>query len=99
MFYQILSLRQIGMLTDVDPSTVERVADDGLVLRNKLLYEVSSVEECLFRDLCKGTLLDEVDAGIGVIVIFRFLQESCEVAAFQIQDAEWNAYVMGNGGY
>ena len=61
------------MLTDVYPGAVERVADDGLVVGDEFLNQVSGVEEGLFWDLCKGTFLNEVDASIGVIVVFRLL--------------------------
>lgn len=87
------------MLTDVYPGAVERVADDGLVLGDEFLNQISGVEEGLFWNLCKRTLLDEVDTCIGIIVILRFLQQSFNVEAFQIQDAEWNADVIWNGCY
>ena len=61
------------MRADVYPRAIKRIADDLLALGDEFLNEVGGMEEGIFRNLGKGSLLDEVDAGIGIVVVFWFL--------------------------
>ena len=75
------------MSTYIYPCAIKRIADDLLALRDEFLDEVGGMEEGIFRNLGKSTLLDEVDAGIGIVVVFRFLDESFDVAAIKVENA------------
>lgn len=75
------------MRTDIYPRAIKRIADDLLALSDELLDEVGGMEECVFRNLCKGTLFYEVDAGIGIIVILRLLDKSFNVATIKVENA------------
>ena len=61
------------MRTYIYPRAIKRIADDLLALGDELLNKVSGMEEGVFGYLDKGTLLDEVDAGIGIVVVFGLL--------------------------
>ena len=76
------------------PRAVKRIADDLLGLRDELLNKMGGVEEGVFRYLCKGTLLDEVDTSIGIVVVFGLLNESFDVSAFKVENTKWNTYVI-----
>lgn len=75
------------MRTNVYPRTIKRIADDFLALGNELFHKVGGMEEGVFRNLCKRTLLDEVDAGIGIVVVFGLLNESFDVATIKVENA------------
>lgn len=75
------------MSTDIYPRAIKRIADDLLALSDEFLDEMGGMEECVFRNLCKGTLFYEVDAGIGIIVVFRLLDESFNVATIKVENA------------
>ena len=80
--------------TDVYPRAVKRVTDNSLALVNQFLYKVCCVEEGIFRYLGKSTLLDELDAGIGIVVVFWLLNESFDISAIEVEDAKRNADVI-----
>ena len=73
MFYQFFCPLILLMRADVYPRAIKRIADDLLALGDEFLNEVGGMEEGIFRNLGKGSLLDEVDAGIGIVVVFWFL--------------------------
>ena len=75
------------MRADVYPRTIKRIADDLLALGNEFLDEVSGMEEGVFGNLGKGTLLDEVDACIGIVVVFWLFDKSFDVAAIKVENA------------
>lgn len=75
------------MSTDIYPCAIKRIADYLLALSDEFLDEVSGMEEGVFRNLSKSTLLDEVDAGIGIVVVFWLLDESFDVAAIEVENA------------
>lgn len=75
------------MRADIYPRTIKRIADDLLALSDELLYEVGGMEEGVFRYLGKSTLLDEVDAGIGIVVVFGFFDKSFDVASIKVENA------------
>ena len=75
------------MSTDIYPRAIKRIADDLLALRDEFLNEVGGMEEGIFRNLGKGSLLDEVDAGIGIVVVFGLLDESFNVATIKVENA------------
>lgn len=75
------------MRSYVYPRAIERIADDLLALGDELLDEVSGMEEGVFWNLGKSTLLDEVDAGIGIVVVFGLLNESFDVATIKVENA------------
>ena len=79
---------------DVYPRAVQRVTDNSLALSNQFLYKVCCVEKGIFRYLGKCTLLDEIDAGIGIVVVFRLLNETFDISAIKVEDAKWNADVI-----
>ena len=54
------------------------------------------MKESIFRNLSKDTLLNEVDACIGIVVILRFLNEALDVTTFDIEDAKFDADVIRN---
>ena len=85
--------------TDVYPRAVQWVTDNSLALVNQFLYKVCCVEESIFRNLGKGSLLDEIDAGIGIVVVFRLLNEPFDISAIEVEDAERNADVIRHGCY
>ena len=84
---------------DVYLRDVQRVTDNSLAMCNKLLYKVCCVEEGIFRNLGKGSLLDEIDAGIGIVVVFRLLNETFDISAIKVEVAERNADVIRHGCY
>lgn len=75
------------MRADIYPRAVEGIADDLLALSDELLNKMGGMEEGVFRNLGKGTLLDEVDAGIGIVVVFRLLDKSFDVATIKVENA------------
>lgn len=75
------------MCTDVYPRAVERIADDFLALSDEFLDEVGGMEKGIFRNLGKSTLFYEIDAGIGIVIIFRLLDESFDVATIKVENA------------
>ena len=80
--------------TDVYPCAVQRVTDNSLALSNEFLNKMGGVEKGIFRNLGKGSLFDEIDAGIGIVVVFRLLNESFDISAIEVEDAKWNADVI-----
>ena len=87
MFYQFFRTLILLMRTDIYPRSVKRIADDLLALRDEFLNKVGGMEEGIFRNLGKSTLLDEVDAGIGIVVVFGLLNESFDVATIKVENA------------
>ena len=75
------------MSTYIYPCAIKRIADDLLALGDEFLDEVGGMEEGVFRDLCQCTLLDEVDAGIGIVVVFWLLDKSFDVATIKVENA------------
>ena len=75
------------MRADVYPRAIKRIADDLLALGDEFLNEVGGMEEGIFGYLGKSTLLDEVDAGIGIVVVFGLLDKSFDVATIKVEDA------------
>ena len=75
------------MSTYIYPCAIKRIADDLFALRDELLDEVGGMEEGIFRNLSKGTLFDEVDTGIGIVVVFRLLDKTFNVSAIKVEDA------------
>ena len=80
--------------TDVYPRAVKRVTDNSLALVNQFLNKMGGMEEGIFRYLGKGSLFDEIDAGIGIVVVFRLLNETFDISAIEVEDAKWNADVI-----
>ena len=80
MFYQFFCPLILLMRADVYPRAIKRIADDLLALGDEFLNEVGGMEEGIFRNLGKGSLFYEVDAGIGIIVILRLFDKSFDVA-------------------
>lgn len=74
------------MCTYVYPRTVKRITDDLLALSDELLNKMGGMEEGIFGNLGKGTLLDEVDASIGIVVVLRFLNKSFDVTAIKVEN-------------
>ena len=99
MFNQFFRSLVLLMSTDIYPRAVKRISYDLLALGDELLYEMGGMEEGIFGNLGKGTLLDEVDAGIGIVVVFRLLNETFDISAIEIEDAERNADVIRHGCY
>ena len=87
MFNQFFRSLVLLMSTDIYPRAVKRIADDLLALSDELLNKMGGMEEGIFRNLGKGTLLDEVDASIGIVVVFGLLNESFDVASIKVEDA------------
>ena len=87
MLHQLLCPLILLMRTNIYPSSIKRIADDLLALSDELLHQVSGMEEGVFGYLGKGTLLDEVDAGIGIVVVFRLLDKSFDVATIKVENA------------
>lgn len=75
------------MSTYVYPCTIQRVSDNLLALSDEFLYKMSGMEEGVFGNLSKGTLLDEVDASIGIVVVFGLLNKSLDVASIKVENA------------
>lgn len=74
------------MRADVYPRAIKRIADDFLALGDEFLNEVGGMEEGIFRNLGKGSLFYEVDAGIGIVVVFGLLDKSFDVAAIKVEN-------------
>ena len=87
MFHQFFRPLILLMRADVYPRAIKRIADDLLALGDEFLNEVGGMEEGIFRNLGKGSLLDEVDAGIGIIVILRLFDKSFDVATIKVENA------------
>lgn len=68
------------MSTYIYPCAIKRIADDLLALGDEFLDEMGGMEEGVFGNLDKGSLLNKVDAGIGIIVVFRLFDKSFDVA-------------------
>ena len=97
MFYQLFCSFVLLWSTNIYPSAIERIADDFLALGDELLYKVGGMEEGVFGYFSKGVLLDEIDTGIGIVVILRFLYETFDIAAIEIEDTKLDTDVVRNG--
>ena len=75
------------MRTNIYPRSVKRIADDLLALGDEFLAEMGGMEEGVFGNLSKGALLDEVDAGIGIVVVFGLFDKSFDVSAIKVENA------------
>ena len=75
------------MGSNVYPRAIKWIADDLLALGDEFLNEVGGMEEGVFGYLGKGTLLDKVDAGIGIVIVFRLLDKSFNVATIKVENA------------
>lgn len=71
MLHQFLRPFIFLMRTYIYPSTIQRIADDFLALGNEFLNKVSGMEEGIIGNLCQSTLLDEIYAGICIVVILH----------------------------
>ena len=87
MLHQFFRPLILLMRTNINPSTIERIADDLLALGNELLHKVGGMEEGIFWNLCQRTLLDEVDASIGIVVVLGLLDETFDIATIKVKDA------------
>ena len=87
MLHQFLRPLILLMRSYIYPSTIKRVADDFLALGNEFLNKVSGMEEGVFWYLCQSTLLDEVDASIGIVVILWLLDKAFDVAPIEVENA------------
>ena len=87
MFYQFFRSLILLMSTYIYPCAIKWIADDLFALGDEFLNEVGGVEEGVFRNLGKGTLLDKIDACIGIVVVFWFLEESFDVSAIKVENA------------
>ena len=85
------------MSADINPSAVERIADDLLALDDELLHKMGGMKEGIFRNLGNGTFLEEINAGIGIVVILRFLNEPLDVASIKVKDAQFDTDIVRNG--
>ena len=99
MFHQILGLLIFLWSTDINPSTIKRITNYFFTLSNEFLHKMSSMEEGVFRNLCKGTFLDKVDTSIGIVVILGFLDKSLDIATVKIEDSEFDADIIRNSSY
>ena len=96
MFNQFLRSVILLMSTYIYPCAIKRIADDLLALGDEFLNKVGGMEEGIFRNLGKGTLLDEVDAGIGIVVVFWLLNKTFNIATIKVENAELDAHVVGH---
>ena len=80
MLNQLFCSLILLMRTNVYPRAIKRIADDLLALGDEFLNEVGGMEEGVFWDFCQSTLLNEVDSSIGIVVVFRLLDKSFDVA-------------------
>ena len=87
MFHQLFRTLILLMRADIYPRAIKRISYDLLALGDELLYEMGGMEEGIFRNLGKSTLLDEVDACIGIVVVFWFLDKSSNVSAIKVENA------------
>lgn len=71
----------------VYPRAVERIADDLFSLGDEFLNKMSGMEERIFRYLGKSSLFYEIDAGIGIVVVFRLLDKTFNVSAIKVENA------------
>ena len=99
MLHQFLRMLILLMGTDVYPRAIQGIANDLLTLGNEFLYKMGGMEEGVFRYLSEGTLLDEVDAGIGIVVILWLLYQSFDVAPIEVEDTQLYAHIVGNSSY
>ena len=75
------------MSADVYPRAIKRIADDLLAMRDELLNKVSGMEKGIFRNLSKSSFFDEIDACIGIVVVFGLFDKSFNVAAIKVENA------------
>lgn len=87
MFHQLFRTLILLMRADIYPRAIKRISYDLLALGDELLYEMGGMEEGIFRNLGKSSLLDEVDASIGIVVILGFLNKSFDVSAIKVENA------------
>lgn len=87
MFHQLFRTLILLMRADIYPRAIKRISYDLLALGDELLYEMGGMEEGIFRNLGKNSLLDEVDASIGIVVVFRLFYQSLDVATIKVEDA------------
>ena len=87
MFNQFFRSLILLMSTDIYPRAIKWITDDLLALGDEFLDEMGGMEEGVFGNLGKGSLLNKVDAGIGIIVVFRLLDESFNVATIKVENA------------
>ena len=73
--------------TDVYPRAVQWGTDNSLALVNQFLNKMGGMEEGIIWNLSKGTLLDEVDASISIVVVFGLLNKSLDVASIKVENA------------
>lgn len=87
MFNQFFRSLILLMGSNVYPRAIKWITDDLLALGDEFLDEMGGMEEGVFGNLDKGSLLNKVDAGIGIIVVFRLLDESFNVATIKVKNA------------
>ena len=99
MFYQILRLLILLWIAYIYPGTIERITYYFLILCNQLLDEVSCVEKFILGDFCQGTLLDEIDACISIVVILWLLDQTLDLTSIEVEDAVWDADIVWYSSY
>ena len=75
------------MCTYVYPRTVKRITDDLLALSDELLHKMGGMEKGIFRNLSKSSFFDEIDACIGIVVVFGLFDKSFNVSAIKVENA------------
>ena len=86
MLHQFLRTLILLMCTDVYPRAIEWVTDDLLALRYEFLHKMGGMEKGVFWYLRKSPLLDEIDAGISVVVVFRLFDKPSDVATVKVKN-------------
>ena len=87
MFYQFFRTLILLMSTYIYPCAIQRIADDLFPLGDEFLNKMSGMEERIFRYLGKSSLFYEIDAGIGIVVVFRLLDKTFNVATIKVENA------------
>ena len=87
MLHQLLRSIIFLMRAYIYPRSIQRIADDLLALGNEFLNKVGGMEEGIIGNLCQRTLLDEVDASIGIVVILWLLDKAFDVAPIEVENA------------
>ena len=73
--------------TNIYPRAIKRIADNPLALGDELLHKMGGMEKGIFRNLSKSSFFDEIDACIGIVVVFGLFDKSFNVSAIKVENA------------